>query len=78
MTKSWVGTRAGVMPPLRGRRRGPATPCTPSPASLDRYDKIMGGDEGGGDAAVKRQAEGASNPMYALANLIGQVWTNYP
>jgi hypothetical protein len=36
-------------------------------------DKIMGGDEGGGDAAVKRQAEGASNPMYALANLIGQV-----
>jgi hypothetical protein len=38
-------------------------------------DKIMGGDEGGGDAAVKRQAEGASNPMYALANLIGQVCT---
>ena len=36
-------------------------------------DKIMGGDEGGGDAAVKRQAEGASNPMYQLANLIGQV-----
>ncbi len=35
----------------------------------------MGGDEGGGDAAVKRQAEGASNPMYALANLIGQVGT---
>ena len=35
-------------------------------------DKIMGGDEGGGDAAVKRQAEGASNPMYQLANLIGE------
>ena len=33
----------------------------------------FGGDEGGGDAAVKRQAEGLSNPMYALANLMGQV-----
>ncbi len=40
-------------------------------------DKIMGGDEGGGDAAVKRQAEGASNPMYALANLIGQVYAPF-
>jgi hypothetical protein len=73
MTKSWVETRAGGTPQLSGRRRGPATPCTPSPTSLDRYDKIMGGDEGGGDSAIKRQAEGASNPMYALANLIGQV-----
>ena len=33
----------------------------------------FGGDEGGGDAAVKRQAEGLSNPMYQLANLMGQV-----
>ena len=33
----------------------------------------MGGDKGGGDAAVKRQAEGASNPMYGLANLVGSV-----
>ena len=41
-------------------------------------DKIMGGDEGGGDAAVKRQAEGASNPMYQLANLIGQVGSQQP
>ena len=39
-------------------------------------DKIMGGDEGGGDAAVKRQAEGFSNPMYGLANLMGQVGYN--
>ena len=38
----------------------------------------MGGDEGGGDAAVKRQAEGASNPMYQLANLIGQVGSQQP
>jgi hypothetical protein len=73
MTRSWVGTRAGGTPPLSGRRRGPATPCKPSPTSSDRYDKIMGGDEGGGDAAIKRQAKGASNPMYALANLIRQV-----
>ena len=33
----------------------------------------FGGDEGGGDAAVKRQAEGFANPMYQLANLMGQV-----
>ena len=37
-------------------------------------DKILGEEEGGGDAAVKRQAEGFSNPMYGLANLIGQVY----
>ena len=36
----------------------------------------FGGDEGGGDAAVKRQAEGLSNPMYQLANLMGQVSCN--
>ena len=36
-------------------------------------DKLLGEEEGGGDAAVKRQAEGFSNPMYGLANLIGQV-----
>ncbi|XP_023347314.1 uncharacterized protein LOC111716125, partial [Eurytemora carolleeae] len=35
-------------------------------------DKLLGEEEGGGDAAVKRQAEGFSNPMYGLANLIGQ------
>ena len=33
----------------------------------------FGAEEGGGDAAVKRQAEGFSNPMYQLANLFGQV-----
>ena len=33
----------------------------------------FGGEEGGGDAAVKRQAEGFANPMYQLANLMGQV-----
>ena len=33
----------------------------------------FGEEEGGGDAAVKRQAEGFSNPMYQLANLFGQV-----
>ena len=32
----------------------------------------FGGDEGGGDAAVKRQAEGFANPMYQLAILMGQ------
>ena len=37
----------------------------------------FGGDEGGGDAAVKRQAEGLSNPMYQLANLMGQVSYQY-
>ena len=37
----------------------------------------FGGDEGGGDAAVKRQAEGLSNPMYQLANLMGQVKMKY-
>ena len=37
----------------------------------------FGGDEGGGDAAVKRQAEGLSNPMYQLANLMGQVCHEY-
>ena len=37
----------------------------------------FGGDEGGGDAAVKRQAEGLSNPMYQLANLMGQVRSPY-
>ena len=36
----------------------------------------FGGDEGGGDAAVKRQAEGFANPMYQLANLMGQVRCN--
>ena len=40
-------------------------------------DKLLGEEEGGGDAAVKRQAEGFSNPMYGLANLIGQV-QGYP
>ena len=33
----------------------------------------FGAEEGGGDAAVKRQAEGFANPMYQLANLMGQV-----
>ena len=32
---------------------------------------VMGEDDSAGDVAVKRQAEGASNPMYQLANLMG-------
>ena len=34
-------------------------------------DKLgLGGEEGGGDAAVKRQAEGFANPMYQLASTL--------
>ena len=50
----------------------------PVKTKRNNFDQILdilgfGGDEGGGDAAVKRQAEGFANPMYQLANLMGQV-----